>query len=80
MEEKYQRYSHVTNRTYNLFDCVKILNMQQAIFYLDHHVRLMDLQISEDKNTKRPILVFLFNKDETREVYDLWCRKRGNEL
>jgi hypothetical protein len=77
--EKYIKYSDTTGRTYNIFGCVHILNIAQAIYYMQHHVKLLDLQISEDRKTGNPILVFVFNKDDTKEAYDLWCLNKENE-
>jgi len=76
MNERYIKRSEITGRNYDLFQCVKILNISQAIFYLNHNVKLMDLQISKDKQDK-DILVFVFKKSDTKDAYDLWC-KRGD--
>lgn len=78
MEEKYVRYSEITGRTYDVFKCVKILNIEQAVFYLQHKVKLMDLQISTNKQGK-PIFVFVFNKDDSYETYKLWCQNRRGD-
>lgn len=77
MGETYIRFSEVTGRSYNIFGCIHILNIAQATFYLQHHVKLLDLQVSKDKKTERPVLVFVFNKADTKEAYDLWCRRKG---
>ena len=81
MDDKYIKYSHITGRTYNIFECVRILNIEQAIFYIKHNVKLMDLQISENHKTNKPIFVYIFKKKDTHEAYDLWCRnKEGDGL
>lgn len=77
--EKYMRYSDITGRTYNVFGCVHILNIAQAIYYIEHHVKLLDLQISKDRKTNSSVIVFVFNKEDTREAYDLWCRNKEVE-
>ena len=77
MDEKYYRRSAITGRTYNLFDCVKILNLKQAIFYLEHNVPLMDLQISTSQKFESSILVFVFRKRDTCGVRDLWETEKG---
>lgn len=76
MKEEYYIRSEITGRSYNLFCCVKILNVQQAIFYIEHRVKLMDLVISKDRKSEKPVLVFIFNKEDTREAYDLWCNRK----
>lgn len=77
MENNYYRRSSVTGRTYDLFQCVKILNTQQAIFYLQHGVPLMDLQVSNSHKNDKPILVFVFKKQDTAEAWELWNLKKG---
>lgn len=72
MNEKYIKYSAITGRTYNIFECIKILNIEQAIFYIMHGVKLMDLQISQNKTGKN-IFVFVFNKADTKYAYNMWC-------
>ena len=76
IENNYYRRSSVTGRTYNLFQCVKILNTQQAIFYLQHNVPLMDLQVSSSRKNDKPILVFIFKKLDTTEAWELWNIKK----
>lgn len=76
MNEKHYETSSITGRTYELFSQIRILNIQQCIFYLENGVVLNDIEISEDRKTHMPIMVFLFNRDDTREAYDKWCKRR----
>lgn len=72
--EECDRRSRLTGKHYNLFsdDIIRIVNMQQAMAYMENDVMPVDIYPSE-KDGKR-ILVFLFNREETRDVYDLWCK------
>ena len=75
MNEKRYETSNITGRTYELFSQIRILNIQQCIFYLKNGVVLNDIELGEDRNTHKPIMVFLFNREDTREVYDKWCKQ-----
>lgn len=65
--------SNVTGKTYALQDVVRILNTQQIIAYMKHGVELLDIYPSINFNNI-PVLVFIVNKRNTKEVYDLWCK------
>ena len=72
MNEHYYKRSNITGRHFDLFNSVSILNIQQICFYLSKNVRPMDIKVSQDKNGKN-VLVFMFDKDESRDAYILWC-------
>lgn len=71
--DEFIRKSKLTGKEYNVFDTVKILNMTQVAAYLNHDVVPVDIMVSTGKEG-RPILVYYYLKEETKEVYDLWCR------
>lgn len=68
--------SSVTGKTYDLFSIIRIMNPKQAAFYCSKGLEIQDIEISEDRKTKEPVLVFYFLKDETKEPFDEWCRRR----
>ena len=63
--------SDFTKKTYNIKDVVKILNINQAAAYMKYGVPLLDLWIS--KRNGLPILIFIFDREGSKEAYDLWC-------
>ena len=67
--------SNVTNKKYTPSKVVRILNIQQVIAYLNHGVELLDVYTSIDKKTDGKVLVFLFDRESSKEAYDLWCRR-----
>lgn len=69
--------SNFTGKQYNPNSSVRILNMQQAAAYLDYGITLLDLYTSKDKNGKT-ILVFVFDREESKNAYDLWCKHELN--
>ena len=76
MKETRYETSSITGRTYELFSQIRILNIQQSIFYIQNGVMLNDIEIGEDRKTHLPIMVFLFNREDTRDAYDKWCKRR----
>lgn len=67
--------SNVTNKKYKPSKVVRILNIQQVIAYLNYGVELLDVYTSIDKKTDGKVLVFLFDRELSKEAYDLWCRR-----
>lgn len=62
-------YSEIFNNEYSTEDTVKIVNTRQAGLYIKNNVPLVDLFWSKNA------LVFVFNREESKEVYDLWCKR-----
>ena len=65
--------SNFTGKLYEPSKCCKILNMTQLAFYMDHNVELVDLFISKDHKTNKPILVGVVDKTDSYEAYKMWC-------
>ena len=81
--EEYLRYSRLTGKKYNVFECVKIYNMNQAMAYFDNGVLPVDIKIGENKSTGKPIFIFYFIKEETKDVYEAWINHSlevGNDI
>lgn len=76
--DKFIRKSKITGKEYDVFKSIRILNISQAIYYLENRIELQDLFISQDKKTNKSILVFVFLRDDTKEIFDTWC-KRGEK-
>ncbi len=68
----YMKKSAVTGRTYNLFNCVRILNLRQVCRYLELNTPIEDIEVGENKDGN-PCLVFLFDRDKSKDAYDRWC-------
>ena len=83
MGDTFIKRSPVTGRKYDYFskDVLHIVNFEQSFFYINEFgIVPLDIVLSEDR--KRPgkkIILFLFDKNETKEAYDAWV-KRGEEL
>ena len=71
--DEFYRFSTVTGKKYDVFKTVKILNILQAASYMDNEVFPVDIRVSQD-NDKRRCLVFYFDREESKDVYDKWCK------
>ena len=78
MNNTYLKRSDITGRVYDLFDddTIVIVNPSQAAFYIANDVSLLDVRLSNDRKTGRPILTYLFKRSETKNAYDAWCKQR----
>lgn len=62
--------SHITGKKYTPGqNTVYISNMRQAQLYMRHGAQLLDILYD---NTKNDALVFVFNRAETKELYEKW--------
>lgn len=61
--------SDITGKQYNPSECVYIKNPVQTARYIKHNLPLLDLLVSDDDK-----LVFIFNREKSRECYELWLR------
>ena len=62
-------YSKIFNNEYSTEDTVKIVNTRQAGLYVKNNIPIVDLFWSRDT------LVFVFDREKSKEAYDLWCKR-----
>jgi len=48
--EEYLRYSRLTGKKYNLFDCIKIYNLKQSISYMNNNILPVDIKIEKGRD------------------------------
>lgn len=70
--------SSFTGKSYDPAKCCRIVNMLQLAFYLDNDVELLDLYVSKDYKTNKPMLVGIVSKENSYEAYNLWCTNKEN--
>ena len=63
--------SHLNPRPYKPNEIVRIINMKQAKLYICNNVYPIDIYSGLDKKGNT-ILVMVFLKEQTQEVYELW--------
>lgn len=64
--------SEVTGKYYSVENTVRIVRWKQVVFYMNKGIVPKDIFVSIDRKTGEDILVFLFDKDESRETYYEW--------
>lgn len=74
--EEYWKISDITGKRYNLFQIIRILNVKQAAYYSASGLDLLHIECSSDRKTGEPVYVFYFNREDTKDVYDKWCKKK----
>lgn len=73
--------SDLTGKEYYPTRCVRIINPLQAAFFWKNHVVPVDIYPSVDfNNDNKPILVYIFEKETTRELYDEWKSRKSQEV
>lgn len=66
--------SDFTKKVYDLDKSIRIINMSQLAAYMANDVELLDLYVSRDFKTNKPMLVGVVDREQSREAYDLWCK------
>ncbi len=64
---------NIKYRPYSTHDVVRIVNLKQILLYIKHGVFPVDIYTSLD-DYDRDILVCVFLKEETLDVYDKWIK------
>ena len=67
-------FSRVTNKQYDVRKIVRIMNPQQCCFYLRKHADLLDVYTTKSLDEQRDLLVFCFDREATKDLYDKWCK------
>lgn len=67
--------SNINGKSYYAHEAVRILDPYQAALYWCNGVNLIDIYPSRDYKTNKALIVFVFKKKETKDVFDLWCKK-----
>lgn len=64
--------TNLKSRNYTQNEVVRICNVKQQIFYLNNQVYPIDIYTSYDDKNDRKIIVMIFEKDKTKELYQKW--------
>ena len=73
MSNEFFRISRITGKKYNVFETVRIVNMTQAMSYIEHDALPVDITIGKNIETNKKNLVFYFLKNDTKDMYEQWC-------
>lgn len=64
--------SNISGKEYRLSDVVKIVDPKQQKLYVKNEVYPVDMFTTKDLYSDNQILVMLFNKRDTRDLYEKW--------
>ena len=64
--------TNINASDYKYNEVVRICNVKQQIFYLSSGVYPIDIYTSYDDKNDRKIIVMIFEKDKTKELYQKW--------
>ena len=75
---EYLKRSALSGEKYDVFDkdILHIVNVYQAAYYVDFGIPILDVQLSADRKTGKPMLIFLFRRSDTKLAFDAWCRQK----
>ena len=63
-----------SGKLYYASEAIRILDPQQAAAYWANNVVPLDIYSSRNYETGKPVIVFVFNRAETKDVFDKWCK------
>lgn len=64
--------TNIKSKDYKQNEVVRICNVKQQIFYMSNQVYPVDIYVSFDEKNDRKIIVMIFEKDKTKELYQKW--------
>ena len=70
--------SNLNPKDYTTNESVRIINPKQQLLYIKNSVYPIDIYTSIDERTSNGVLVMIFLKEETTEVYKKWCNYELN--
>ncbi len=63
--------STLNGKTYNIRDIARVPDRRLQTLYIKHGLRPVDIYVSMD-NDGRDIMVMLFNREESKDLYQMW--------
>ncbi len=69
-------YSRIFNATYDTGKSVRVVNPSQMQFYLENDALPKDIYITKNFKTNRDMVVMVFDRTETADLYKQWEDKR----
>lgn len=64
--------SNISGKEYRLSDVVRIVDPKQQKLYVKNEVYPVDMFTTKDLYSDNQILVMIFNKEETKDLYVKW--------
>lgn len=73
MNESDKIHSEVTGKDYYPSKCIRLVNIRQCCTYMQLGLKPLDIYPSIDFKTNSPVLVMIFDREESKPAYDRWC-------
>lgn len=70
--------TNLNPRNYSENEVIRIYNRDQQTFYVDSNVYPVDMYTSYNSKSEKKIIVMIFVKDDTKDVYKKWCNYETN--
>ena len=64
--------SEYRNKKYQTTGSIRVLNQKQAAFYWSNGVEPLDIYLSKSFETGEPRIVYVFSREDTKELYERW--------
>jgi hypothetical protein len=65
--------TNIKSRDYETNEVCRIINPKQQLLYVKNGVYPLDIYTSIDAKTGKDILVMIFSREESRDLYTMWC-------
>lgn len=65
-------HSDVTGKDYDIRKVVTVRNVREAALFIKHGAELIDVYPTEDLYSGDAILCFIFDREATKGLFDLW--------
>ena len=66
-------HSDVTGKDYDIKGVIRLINQRQIATYMRSGILPVDIYPSVDyKDPSKPIMVYIFDKSDTEEIYKKW--------
>lgn len=72
--------SEYRNKKYQTTGTVRLLNYKQAAFYWSCGVEPLDIYLSRDFKSNDPKIVFIFSREDTKDLYEQWKRRGESDI
>lgn len=63
-----------SGKEYYASEAIRIMNPAQAAAYWVNGVEPLDVYPCRDTERKTPAIAFVFRRNDTKDVFDLWCK------
>lgn len=63
-----------SNKNYYVNEAIRILDPVQAALYWANGIEPLDIYPSRDYKTNKALIVYVFKREETKDVFDKWCK------